>query len=81
MHPQIIVGLVIDLGGAPDHKVLGFEFWNNPGALNVWNNMKNVPLGRFYAILAVIPQAAFSLIGMELCAVLVAFVYVASSDD
>ncbi|RCK65492.1 Proline-specific permease [Candida viswanathii] len=30
---MVIVGLVIDLGGAPNHDRLGFRYWINPGPL------------------------------------------------
>ncbi|PYI00915.1 proline-specific permease [Aspergillus sclerotiicarbonarius CBS 121057] len=31
---MFIMALVITCGGAPDHKVIGFAYWNNPGAVN-----------------------------------------------
>lgn len=27
----IILGIVLDLGGGPDHDRIGFRFWKNPG--------------------------------------------------
>lgn len=66
----IIVGLVIDLGGAPNHERLGFRYWKNPGALNHSDlTPNNIGLGRFLAILSVLVQAAFSFQGMELVAI------------
>ena len=66
----IIVGLVIDLGGGPDHERIGFRYWKNPGALNHSDlTPNNISLGRFLAILSVLVQAAFSFQGMELVAV------------
>jgi len=65
----ILVGLIIDLGGGPNHERLGFRYWNNPGSLNVYLTPTHVGLGRFLAILSVIVQAAFSFQGMELVAV------------
>jgi amino acid transporter len=63
----IIVGLVIDLGGAPNHERLGFRYWKHPGAVNgagLEPNHKN--LDRFLGILGVLVQAAFSYQGLEL---------------
>ncbi|KLO14340.1 general amino acid permease 1 [Schizopora paradoxa] len=66
----IIVGLVIDLGGAPNHERLGFRYWKDPGALNTRADLTgNIGLGRFLAMVSVIVQAAFSFQGMELVAV------------
>jgi len=63
----IIVGLVIDLGGAPNHERLGFRYWRHPGAVNgagLEPDHKN--LDRFLGILGVLVQAAFSYQGLEL---------------
>jgi amino acid transporter len=65
----IITGLVIDLGGGPNHQRTGFYYWQNPGALNTYLIDDNVPLGRFLAIIGVLVQAAFSFQGMELVAI------------
>lgn len=70
MSLQIIVGLVIDLGGTPSHERIGFRYWKNPGALNSRTDLTgNIGLGRFLAMVSVIVQAAFSFQGMELVAV------------
>lgn len=65
----ILVGLIIDLGGGPNHERVGFRYWKNPGAVNHSPLVEKVPLGRFLAILSVLVQAAFSFQGMELVAV------------
>ncbi|EJF64342.1 general amino acid permease 1 [Dichomitus squalens] len=66
----IITGLVIDLGGAPNHQRLGFHYWKNPGPLNGADLTPSKPgLDKFLGILSVIVQAAFSFQGMELVAV------------
>lgn len=44
----MICGLVITLGGAPDHHRRGFEYWHNPGALNQYPGIGG-SLGRFLA--------------------------------
>jgi amino acid transporter len=63
----ILAGLVIDLGGGPDHERIGFRFWKNPGAVAGAGLVhSNIGLDRFLGILGVIVQAAFSYQGMEL---------------
>ncbi|KAJ7581832.1 general APC amino acid permease [Mycena floridula] len=62
----LIAGLIIDLGGGPDHHRIGFQYWKNPGALNRANLVKNIHTDRFLAIMSVIIQAAFSFQAMEL---------------
>ncbi|OSD05392.1 general amino acid permease 1 [Trametes coccinea BRFM310] len=77
----IITGLVIDLGGGPNHQRLGFhvteltpclksQYWKHPGPLNGAGLEPNHPsLDRFLGILSVLVQAAFSFQGMELVAI------------
>ncbi|GBE86696.1 Probable proline-specific permease [Sparassis crispa] len=66
----ILTGLVIDLGGGPDHQRLGFRYWKHPGAVAGAGLEPNHPsLDRFLGILTVIVQAAFSFQGMELVAI------------
>ncbi|THH09724.1 hypothetical protein EW145_g1807 [Phellinidium pouzarii] len=67
----IITGLVVDLGGGPDHDRIGFRYWNNPGALAQSDLVApdRVATGRFLALLSVLIQAAFSFQGMELVAI------------
>ncbi|KAI8996470.1 general amino acid permease 1 [Trametes punicea] len=81
----IITGLVIDLGGGPNHQRLGFHvswfpsiatlshsryYWKDPGPLNgAGLEPKHVNLDRFLGILSVLVQAAFSFQGMELVAI------------
>ena len=66
----ILFGLVIDLGGGPNHDRIGFRYWKNPGALVVSDlTPNNIGLGRFLGMLSVLVQAAFSFQGMELVAV------------
>ena len=35
----ILCGLIIDLGGGPDHDRIGFRYWNNPGAFNQYRKI------------------------------------------
>ncbi|KAG1864814.1 amino acid permease/ SLC12A domain-containing protein [Suillus subluteus] len=66
----IIVGLVIDLGGAPNHQRLGFQYWKNPGIFAGPGLEPRYPaLDKFLGILSVITQAAFAYQGMELVAI------------
>lgn len=66
----IIVGLVIDLGGAPDHQRRGFQYWNNPGVFAGPDlEPRYHALDNFLGILSVISQAAFAYQGMEVVAV------------
>ncbi|KAJ7065372.1 general APC amino acid permease [Mycena amicta] len=62
----LLAGLVLDLGGGPDHERIGFKFWINPGAINRAHLVKDLGADRFLAILNVVIQAAFSFQGMEL---------------
>lgn len=66
----ILVGLIIDLGGAPDHHRLGFQYWKNPGVFaGAQLEPNHVGLDRFLGILNVLVQASFSFQGMELVAI------------
>jgi amino acid transporter len=65
----ILCGLVLDLGGGPDHERTGFRYWRHPGPLAPAGLVSNINTDRFLAILSVIVQAAFSFQGMELVAV------------
>jgi len=64
----IITGLVITLGGGPDGKRRGFQYWKNPGAVARAGLVDDIGTDRFLAILTVIVQAAFSFQSMELVA-------------
>ncbi|EJD00419.1 general amino acid permease 1 [Fomitiporia mediterranea MF3/22] len=67
----IITGVVVDLGGGPDHDRLGFRYWKNPGALAQSDlvSADKVGLGRFLGLISVLIQAALSFQGMELVAI------------
>ncbi|KAH6917201.1 amino acid transporter [Coprinopsis sp. MPI-PUGE-AT-0042] len=64
----IILGLIIDLGGAPSRDRLGFRYWKDPGAFAQYAGIEGAK-GRFLAWFSVIVQAAFSFIGTEIVAV------------
>ncbi|KAK9475049.1 amino acid permease/ SLC12A domain-containing protein [Dipodascopsis tothii] len=59
----IIVGLVIDLGGGPDHDRIGFRYWKNPGAFAAYPVPGDV--GKFTGWFTTLLQAAFSFSGVE----------------
>ncbi|KIK80906.1 hypothetical protein PAXRUDRAFT_833229 [Paxillus rubicundulus Ve08.2h10] len=64
------MGLIIDLGGGPNHQRLGFQYWKNPGVLTGAGLEPNHPsLDKFLGILSVLVQAAFSFQGMEIVAI------------
>lgn len=68
----ILCGLIIDLGGGPNHDRLGFRYWKNPGAVAGAGLEPNHPsLDRFLGIIGVLIQAGFSFQGMELVAMYV----------
>lgn len=64
----IILGIVLDLGGGPDHDRLGFRFWKHPGPFVQFNGIGGSK-GRFLGFWAVLTQAAFSYIGTEIVAI------------
>ncbi|KZP32378.1 amino acid permease [Athelia psychrophila] len=64
----IILGIVLDLGGGPNHDRLGFRYWKNPGP---FVHYKDIPgtKGQFLGWWGVMTQAAFSFIGTEITAI------------
>ncbi|KAF8185733.1 amino acid permease [Pholiota molesta] len=64
----IILGIVLDLGGGPNHDRLGFRFWKEPGPFVQYAKIGGSK-GRFLGFFAVLTQAAFSYIGTEIVAI------------
>ncbi|KNZ73488.1 Lysine-specific permease [Termitomyces sp. J132] len=64
----IILGIVLDLGGGPNHDRIGFRNWKHPGPFNQFAGIQGSE-GRFLAWWAVMTQAAFSFIGTEIVAI------------
>jgi amino acid transporter len=64
----IILGIILDLGGGPDHDRLGFRYWKHPGPFAQYNGIAGAK-GRFLGFWAVLTQAAFSFIGTEIVAI------------
>lgn len=63
----IIGGLVINLGGAPNHERLGFAYWRDPGAFNEY--IMTGSAGRFLAFWKVLLTAAFSFGNVQVVAI------------
>jgi len=64
----IILGIILDLGGGPDHDRIGFRYWKNPGVFAQFDGIAGAK-GRFLGWWAVMSQAAFSFIGTEIVAI------------
>ncbi|KAJ6459644.1 amino acid permease/ SLC12A domain-containing protein [Mycena sanguinolenta] len=61
----VIMCLVVDLGGAPDHDRRGFRFWREEPFNNTFFDIVPASKARFLGFWAVFTQAAFSYGGME----------------
>ncbi|EER27172.1 hypothetical protein D8B26_005714 [Coccidioides posadasii str. Silveira] len=59
----LILSLIIDLGGVPGTPRLGFHFWKEPGAMNVYKGTGDK--GRFLGWFSTLVNAAFSFGGVE----------------
>ncbi|KAI0633510.1 amino acid permease [Trametes polyzona] len=64
----LILGIVLDLGGGPNHDRLGFRHWKTPGPFVQFDGIAGVK-GCFLGWSAVMTQAAFSYMGTELVAI------------
>ncbi|KAL2444907.1 Proline-specific permease [Exophiala dermatitidis] len=62
----IILTLILDLGGGPNHDRLGFRFWKHPGAMKEYQSKGST--GRFLGLFSVFVNAAFSYGGVEFVA-------------
>ncbi|KAI6141929.1 general amino acid permease [Pisolithus tinctorius] len=63
----IIGGLVISLGGGPDHDRIGFRYWEDPGPMV--STLEPGATGRFLGMLVAVVPAAYSVSGFELIAI------------
>ncbi|KII84073.1 hypothetical protein PLICRDRAFT_179755 [Plicaturopsis crispa FD-325 SS-3] len=63
----IILGIVLDLGGGPNHDRIGFRYWKDPGPFVQFSHIGGAK-GRFLGWWSVTTQAAFSYIGTEIVA-------------
>jgi amino acid transporter len=64
----IILGIILDLGGGPDHDRLGFRYWKHPGPFVQFDGIAGAK-GRFLGWWEVLTQAGFSFIGTEIVAI------------
>lgn len=64
----IILGLILDLGGGPNHDRVGFRYWLNPGPFVQLHNIPGAT-GRFLGVWTVFVQAAYSYLGVEIVAI------------
>ncbi|CAE6472092.1 unnamed protein product, partial [Rhizoctonia solani] len=64
----IILGIVLDLGGGPNHDRIGFRYWKNPGPFVQFAGIAGAK-GQFLGWWSVMTQAAFSFIGTEIVAI------------
>ncbi|KAF8452725.1 dicarboxylic amino acid permease [Boletus edulis BED1] len=70
----IVMGLIIDLGGNPQHDRIGFRYWNPPnGPLGYYliSQVHNKQLSQFLGFWSTLTTALFSYIGTELIGVTV----------
>lgn len=63
----IIGGIVIDLGGGPNHDRIGFRYWRNPGAFNAY--IMSGSAGHFLAFWKSMVPAAFSYGNIQIVAI------------
>ncbi|KAG0146739.1 hypothetical protein CROQUDRAFT_106890 [Cronartium quercuum f. sp. fusiforme G11] len=63
----IVLGIVLDLGGGPDHDRMGFRYWINPGPFAQLDDIAG-PTGRFLAFWDMFIQASYAYSGTEVVA-------------
>ncbi|UNI18314.1 hypothetical protein JDV02_004588 [Purpureocillium takamizusanense] len=63
----LIMTFIVMLGGNPQHRRIGFTYWENPGVMKSY--LLPGALGRFLGFLKTLPNAAFSFGGTEMVAV------------
>lgn len=64
----IILGIVLDLGGGPNHDRIGFRYWKNPGPFVNFSGIAGSK-GHFLGWWSVMTQAGFSYLGTEIVAI------------
>ncbi|KIJ68243.1 hypothetical protein HYDPIDRAFT_24541 [Hydnomerulius pinastri MD-312] len=64
----IILGIILDLGGGPNHDRIGFRYWKNPGPFVQYHGIAG-NTGKFLGWWSVLSNAAFSFIGTEIVAI------------
>ncbi|KAK7713541.1 hypothetical protein SLS63_012063 [Diaporthe eres] len=63
----IMTCFIISVGGQPSGELIGFKYWNNPGALGEY--LVDGPTGRFLGFWAAMVQACFAYTGTEVVGV------------
>ena len=63
----LLLALILDLGGGPNHDRLGFRYWKHPGAMKEY--LAKGDTGRFLGLFSTLINAAFSYSGVEMVAV------------
>ncbi|OLL21894.1 Proline-specific permease [Neolecta irregularis DAH-3] len=63
----LLMSLIVDLGGNPQHDRIGFRYWKDPGPMRTYIDSGST--GRFLGLWKVVTQAAFSYGGTELIAI------------
>ena len=63
----IILGIIVDLGGGPNHDRIGFRYWKNPGPFTDFYGPG--AKGQFLGTCSVATQAMFAYVGTEAVAV------------
>lgn len=63
----LLLALILDVGGGPDHHRYGFQYWHNPGAMKPV--IASGSTGRFLGLFSTLINAAFSYGGVEMVAV------------
>lgn len=58
----IILSIILDAGGGPNHKPIGFQYWRNPGPFVQYLGIPG-STGRFLAFFSVLTQASFTITG------------------
>ncbi|KAF2206285.1 hypothetical protein CERZMDRAFT_115817 [Cercospora zeae-maydis SCOH1-5] len=62
----IIVGIVVDLGGGPDHDRVGFRYWRSPGPFN--EHLVSGNTGKFLGFWSTLISAAYSYANVQVIA-------------
>jgi amino acid transporter len=65
----LIMAFIVDLGGSPSGKRLGFTYWKNPGPMKQYPSNVTGPTGRFLGFFSTLVQASFSYGGVEMVAI------------
>lgn len=41
---MVILGIVLDFGGGPNHDLIGFQYWKNPGPFFSFDGIRGISL-------------------------------------